>query len=78
MCLYGKVDLIARGVSIQHNSGKSMKMKHIDALSWHPSNKCMIIDKDDSLTVKFKRAQEENNNIKKSLIQLKKITLMNI
>lgn len=40
-------------------------MTHVDALSRNPLPKCMIIENSDNLTTKFKRAQQEDVDIKK-------------
>jgi len=42
----------------EHRPGKSVL--HVDALSRNPLPVCMIIDEHDSLTVKFKQAQQND------------------
>lgn len=48
---------------IEHRPGKNMA--HVDALSRNPLPMCMILDERDSLTVKFKQAQQDDNDVKR-------------
>lgn len=49
--------------SIEHRPGKSML--HVDALSRNPLPVCMSIDERDTLAMKFKRAQQDDNDVRK-------------
>jgi len=55
---------------IEHRPEKSML--HIDALSRNPLPVCMIIDEHNSLTIKFKQAQQDNSDVKKVFNVIKK------
>jgi len=55
---------------IEHRPGKNMM--HVDALSRHPLPVCMVIDERDSLTIKFKQAQQDDNEVKKVFDAVKK------
>lgn len=48
---------------IEHRPGKNMM--HVDALSRNPLPVCMLIDERDSLTAKFKQAQQNDDDVKK-------------
>lgn len=49
--------------SIEHRPGKTMI--HVDALSRNPLPVCMSVDKCDSVTAKFRRAQQSDSDVKK-------------
>lgn len=55
---------------IEHRPGKSMV--HVDSLSRNPIPICMIADDCDNLTVKFKRAQQADDDIRKMYDTVKK------
>jgi len=50
--------------SIEHRPGKSMA--HVDALSRNPLPVCLVIDESDAgLTARFRRAQEEDDGVRR-------------
>lgn len=55
---------------IEHRPGKNMI--HVAALSRNPLPVCMIVDERDSLTVKFRQAQQSDDDVKKIFDVVKK------
>jgi len=47
-------------------------MAHVDALSRNPLPVCMVVDKHDILTVKFRQAQQDDRDVRKIFDAVKK------
>lgn len=76
MCMCGSVGLLLEEFNyIEHRPGKSII--HVDALSRNSLPVCMIVDERDSLTIKFRRTQQDDDDVKKIFDAIKEENIDN-